>query len=98
MFWATKLHFSIGSMSFYNFPYTFGYLFSLSVFSRRAEFGKDFYNRYRALLRDTGRMTAEQVAHKHLGENLAEPKFWESALEIVKGRVDQFEAAAAKVL
>ena len=28
-FWASKLHFFIDSVPFYNFPYTFGYLFSL---------------------------------------------------------------------
>jgi oligoendopeptidase F len=90
MFWATKLHFSIGDLSFYNFPYTFGYLFSLSVFSRREEFGSKFYERYTQLLRDTGRMTAEEVAIKHLGEDISKPRFWVNALKIVEKRVEQF--------
>lgn len=29
--------------------------------------GDDFYDSYKALLRDTGRMTAEDVVQKHLG-------------------------------
>ena len=33
-FWASKLHFYIAGISFYNFPYTFGYLFSLGLFVR----------------------------------------------------------------
>jgi oligoendopeptidase F len=31
MFWASKLHFYMTSPQFYNFPYTFGYLFALGV-------------------------------------------------------------------
>jgi hypothetical protein len=34
-FWATKLHFSLASPSFYNYPYAFGYLFSLGVYATR---------------------------------------------------------------
>lgn len=95
MFWATKLHFSMGDLSFYNFPYTFGYLFSLSVFARRQEFGSQFYERYRNLLRDTGRMTAEEVAHKHLGEDISKPRFWLNALKIVESRVNKFAQIVA---
>jgi oligoendopeptidase F len=35
MFWASKLHFSLSSAQFYNFPYAFGYLFSLGVVATR---------------------------------------------------------------
>ena len=31
LFWAEKLHFYISSFGFYNYPYTFGYLFSTMV-------------------------------------------------------------------
>src|SRR5699024_12197209 len=34
MFWATKLHFHITGVPFYNFPYTFGYFFSLGIYNR----------------------------------------------------------------
>lgn len=61
MFWASKLHFHITGISFYNFPYTFGYMFALGVYAQQEKQGKDFYQSYVALLRDTGRMTAEEV-------------------------------------
>src|SRR5699024_12817511 len=32
-FWCSKLHFFIDSVAFYNFPYTFGSLFSLRIYS-----------------------------------------------------------------
>ena len=52
-FWASKLHFYITYVPFYNFPYTFGYLFSLSVYAKALEEGAGFEEKYMALLRDT---------------------------------------------
>jgi oligoendopeptidase F len=98
MFWASKLHFSIAGLSFYNFPYSFGFLFSLSVFARREQFGKNFFKAYTDLLRDTGRMSAEDLAKKHLGANISDPSFWQDALDIVKGRVNQFAEVTSSVV
>lgn len=92
-FWMTKLHFSIGSVSFYNFPYTFGYLFSLSIYARRASMKpKEFFDFYVELLRDTGRMSAEDLVQKHLGEDITKPDFWMKSLEIVNRHVTEFES------
>ncbi|MDH3451183.1 MAG: M3 family oligoendopeptidase [Gammaproteobacteria bacterium] len=97
MFWASKLHFYISGLSFYNFPYLFGYLFSTGVYFKRSEFGDEFYNRYVALLRDTGRMTAEQLASEHLHVSLDEPMFWEQTIERLDRRVAEFEALVMEV-
>ncbi len=91
LFWANKLHFYISGLSFYNFPYLFGYLFSLGVYAQRASEGGGFYERYVALLRDTGRMTAEDLAEKHLGVNLKQPEFWKGTIDSLATRVDAFE-------
>ena len=92
MFWASKLHFYISGLSFYNFPYLFGYLFSLGVYAYRPQFGGEFHARYVELLRDTGRMTAEDIASKHLGVDLAEGQFWRDTIASLSHRVDAFEA------
>jgi oligoendopeptidase F len=91
LFWANKLHFYISGLSFYNFPYLFGYLFSLGVYARRAEGGEEFYPHYQALLRDTGRMSAEDLANKHLDVDLTQPDFWQGTIASLEGRVDAFE-------
>ena len=49
-FWASKLHFYITGVPFYNFPYTFGYLFSLSIYAKALEDGEGFEQKYMALL------------------------------------------------
>ena len=79
-FWASKMHFNVTDMPFYNFPYTFGYLFSLGVYLQGVQ-RDDFDTWYAALLADTGRMTAEEVAQKHLGADLTHEKFWQGCID-----------------
>jgi oligoendopeptidase F len=90
-FWMTKLHFSIGSLSFYNYPYTFGYLFSLGIYARREALGADFAKTYVAILRDTARMTAEELIQKHLGMDIRKPEFWLESLKVVESKIARFE-------
>ena len=91
-FWASKLHFHISSLSFYNFPYSFGYLFSLGVLAQKEKLGSDFYPQYIELLRDTGRMTAEELATKHLQSDLRQQHFWQDSLSVVKQTIKNFVA------
>ena len=97
LFWASKLHFFISGLSFYNFPYLFGYLFSLGVYARREELGNAFHPRYEALLRDTGRMTAEDLAARHLGVDLTRPDFWRGTVAMLEARIDRFEELVGQV-
>ncbi|GAY76944.1 oligoendopeptidase F [Sporolactobacillus inulinus] len=41
-FWASKLHFYITNWPFYNFPYTFGYLFSTGIYVQALQEGPAF--------------------------------------------------------
>ena len=97
MFWASKLHFFISGLSFYNFPYLFGYLFSMGVYLRRATGGRDFYQHYVALLRDTGRMNAEPLARQHLDAALDGPDFWRGTIDRLESRVAAFEALVESI-
>ncbi|MGB3298101.1 MAG: M3 family oligoendopeptidase [Phormidesmis sp.] len=96
LFWASKLHFSISSLGFYNYPYLFGYLFSLGIYAQqppteRGESSPSFNKQYTALLRDTGTMTAEELVQKHLQKDLRQPQFWQDSLTIVEKSVARFE-------
>ena len=90
-FWASKLHFSISQVSFYNYPYVFGYLFSKGVYAQRDAKGEQFYGDYVSLLRDTGSMMAEEVVQKHLGMDLTKADFWQQSIDMVKVQIDEFE-------
>lgn len=94
-FWASKLHFYITDVPFYNFPYTFGYLFSLSVYAKALEEGAGFEEKYMALLRDTAVMTAEDLAQKHLGEDITQQAFWEKGIALCVKDAEEFNALTA---
>ncbi|MED1205054.1 M3 family oligoendopeptidase [Heyndrickxia acidicola] len=90
LFWASKLHFFITGTPFYNFPYTFGYLFSLGIYAKAMNEGKGFENQYMALLRDTGSMKVEELALKHLNADLTQRKFWEDGIKLCIEDVEEF--------
>ena len=94
LFWAAKAHFSIAGLGFYNYPYLFGYLFSLGVYQQlmhRQKAGEqNVAQAYRDLLRDTGRMSAEDLVAKHLGQDIRQPVFWQGSLALVEAAVDRF--------
>jgi len=94
--WASTLHFYLTGQPFYNFPYTFGYLFSAGIYARAQAEGASFVPKYNALLRDTGRMRVEDLAQKHLGVDLTRPDFWQSAVDLVLADVHRFLALTAK--
>lgn len=89
-FWAAKLHFFIDDVPFYNFPYTFGYLFSLGIYAYANQQGNDFEDQYIALLKDTASMTTEALAKKHLGVDLSQPDFWQAGIDMVLKDIETF--------
>jgi oligoendopeptidase F len=90
LFWASKLHFFVTGTPFYNYPYTFGYLFAKGVYARAMQEGSSFATNYRNLLSDTGKMSTEDVAQRHLGVDLTKPDFWQSAVQACCSDVDEF--------
>jgi pepF/M3 family oligoendopeptidase len=90
LFWASKLHFFLTDAPFYNFPYTFGFLFASGIYNRAREEGPSFTSSYEALLADTGRMTSEDIARKHMGVDLTREDFWLEAVNRVMSDVEPF--------
>ncbi|MEN8701075.1 M3 family oligoendopeptidase [Bacillus infantis] len=95
-FWSSKLHFYITGVPFYNFPYTFGYLFSLGIYANALEEGKGYEEKYISLLKDTASMTVEDLAMKHLNADLTKPDFWEKAVKLCMDDVEEFLSLTEK--
>lgn len=91
MFWAYKMHFHISGISFYNFPYVFGYLLSQALFARFKEEGASFLPRYEAFLAMTGSANCEEVARNTLGADLTSPDFWATALRAIEPTLVEYE-------
>jgi oligoendopeptidase F len=97
LFWASKLHFFYTEAPFYNYPYTFGFLFAGGVYEQATRQGKPFAPKYRALLEDTGKMMTEDVAAKHLGVDLTKDDFWMKSVDRAMTYVDEFARLANNV-
>ncbi len=95
-FWASKLHFYITDTTFYNFPYTFGYLLSRGLFAQYEKEGPDFLPKYERYLKLTGSDTAENVVRRTVGLELTDPAFWSDAIRGLAGVLDQLEASVAE--
>lgn len=80
LFWASKQHFYIEALTFYNFPYTFGYLLSQALFDRFRAQGASFLPEYERFLEKSGSMRCEDLVRETLGEAIDEPAFWARAL------------------
>jgi oligoendopeptidase F len=93
LFWASKLHFFITGVSFYNFPYTFGYLLSRGMFAEFKRRGAEFLPRYEEFLRRSGSDDAPRVARDVLGVELEQPDFWERSITSVAEPLARFEAS-----
>lgn len=93
VFSQSKVHFYLAGISFYNYPYSFGYLFALGVYAEYEKAGNkvSFAKAYRDLLRDTGRMEAELLVEKHFGRRIDDVEYWKSAIGIVRKKVEDFE-------
>lgn len=88
--WVWTPHYYITKSPFYNFPYTFGYLFSLSIYARFKEKGKKFEKDYIELLCDSGSMSTEELVEKHLGEDITSEAFWEKGIKLCVKDAEEF--------
>ncbi len=98
MFWASKMHFYITEVTFYNFPYTFGYLLSRGLYQMFLDQGGAFLEKYKNFLRFSGNASAEEVARAALGVDLTQPAFWENSIRGLEPVLRQFEEILPRVL
>ncbi len=91
LMWAAKPHY-YGS-TFYNWPYTFGLLFGLGLYARWLDDAQGFRSAYTDMLSSTGVETASQLAGR-FGIDIGDQAFWTASLDVIRGRIDDFCAAA----
>jgi oligoendopeptidase F len=92
--WSYVPHF-IGTPG-YVYAYAYGQLLALSVYGRYLEEGEGFVGRYLEMLAAGGSRSPEELA-AIAGLDLADPGFWRRGLELVRGQLEEAEAAAAAV-
>jgi oligoendopeptidase F len=96
-FWASKLHFYITGITFYNFPYTFGYLLSRGLYAMFKKEGACFLTQYEELLRLAGSDSVEHVVKRTVGRDIEDVDFWREAIQSLQDPLDQLAALLPKV-
>lgn len=87
--WACKSHYYSESLSFYNFPYAFGNLFALGLYSLFLKEGEAFVPKYKAMLRATPCCRIED-AGAMMGIDLTSVDFWRESLKQIAGNIEEF--------
>jgi len=87
--WTWKPHYYRGGLSFYNFPYAFGFLFSTGLYAIYKQRGPDFVPDYVQLLASSGEANAADLAAR-FGIDLRGRSFWEDSLALVAKHIDHF--------
>lgn len=93
--WCCKSHYYRAGLSYYNFPYAFGGLFSRGLYAKYLEESEAFLPKYRQLLKATTVDTVEHVAGI-AGIDLTQPDFWRKSLATITDQIDMFIEETSK--
>lgn len=93
--WACKPHYYSAGFSFYNYPYSFGGLFSRGLYAIYRENPNGFVEKYQELLYATTINNCEDVA-KVMNIDLTKKDFWLKSLESIKEEIDEFIELTSK--
>ena len=88
--WAMIPHIFLPNISFYNFPYSFGLLFSLGLYAQYQQRGEAFIPDFEALLAGTGEAMPAELAAR-FGISLSDPGFWKTSLGLIEKRIQRFQ-------
>jgi oligoendopeptidase F len=97
-FWASKLHFYITGITFYNFPYTFGYLLSGALYRMFKKDSGEFLPKYEEFLRLAGTEPAEKLVQQTIGRDIEQPQFWAEAIDSLEEPLARLEMLLPEIL
>lgn len=90
--WLLKPHYY--GAHFYNWPYTYGLLFGLGLFSAYRRDPDRFRQSYDDLLSHAGIDDAETLAAR-FDLDVASRDFWEASLDVIRARIDDYVSLVA---
>jgi len=87
--WTWKPHYYSSTLSFYNYPYSFGLLFGTGLYAIYQKRGASFVPDYENLLASTGEAPAAELAAR-FGIDIRSKGFWQDSLKIIEKRIDRY--------
>ncbi|TCP69073.1 M3 family metallopeptidase [Baia soyae] len=88
--WIKAIQFYRSSVPFYNYSYTFGYLFSLGLFEIAKKDGKQFSQKFNQFLSETGKKSVEELALQHFHIDLSHPDFWDQPTQQIARDIEEY--------
>ncbi|MDQ0418602.1 pepF/M3 family oligoendopeptidase [Croceifilum oryzae] len=88
--WIKAIQFYRPYVSFYNYPYTFGYLFSLGLLAIAKKDGKQFAQKFSHFLSETGKKSVEELALQHFHIDLSHPDFWHQSIQRIVKDIEEY--------
>lgn len=92
--WAMKPHYYSAGSSLYNYPYMFGLLFGLGLYTRYQNDPEHFKAGYDELLSSTGMADAATLAAQ-FDIDIRNPQFWRQSFDILRSDINLFEKLAS---
>lgn len=89
--WAVKGHYY--STHYYNWPYTYGFLFGLGLFSRYRDDPEHFRLSYDDMLSRGGMDSAEELAAR-FDIDVSDGAFWMSSTHVIREHIEQYMSLA----
>ena len=87
--WACKGHYYSEALSYYNFPYAFGAMLAMGLYSMYLKEGEAFLPKYNKFLHATTVMSVEDTAAV-VGIDLTSKDFWRESLKSFADMIDKF--------
>lgn len=87
--WACKGHYYSEALSYYNFPYAFGAMLAMGLYSMYLKEGEAFLPKYNKFLHTTTVMSVEDTAAV-VGIDLTSKDFWRESLKSFADMIDEF--------
>ena len=87
--WAVKCHYYSPDLGFYNYPYAFGQLFSIGLYTRYLEDKKRFPALYKKVLMATGKTDIRGVA-KLAGIDIEKKDFFQESMGFITRMIRSF--------
>lgn len=88
--WLCKGHYYSAGLNFYNWPYAFGLLYGKGLYKQYIKNKEEFVKNYDEMLRNTGKMSVEDVA-KAMNIDVTKKDFWIESLKFIEEDIDLFE-------
>lgn len=92
--WAVKPHYYSMDFAYYNYPYMFGMLFGLGLYSRYEQDPDTFREHYDDLLSATGMADAAELAGR-FGIDIRSKDFWKGSFDVIRDDILTFEKLLA---